>query len=134
MRAWTLAVKRSLSQAALLSSIAIVVAVVTGFLVGGASYLDVASDRVLRSDLAAAAPVPPHSSSNLRRRTTLAARRAGPITCCDALSPEFQRESRERWNPRRSRQRATAHRSGMRPPPPCSSSSRLTRACSRMRA
>ena len=56
MRAWTLAVKRSLSQAALLSSIAIVVAVVTGFLVGGASYLDVASDRVLRSDLAAAAP------------------------------------------------------------------------------
>gem|GEM_PF-2113557 len=32
------------------------VAVVTGFLVGGASYLDVASDRVLRSDLAAAAP------------------------------------------------------------------------------
>ena len=52
----SLAVKRSLSQAALLSSIAIVVAVITGFLVGGAGYLDLASNRVLRSDLAAAPP------------------------------------------------------------------------------
>ncbi len=56
MRARTLAVKRSLSQAALLSSIAVVVGVVTGFLVGGAGFLDLAGDRVLRSDLAAAAP------------------------------------------------------------------------------
>ncbi|MHC5797613.1 hypothetical protein ACVXZ4_15805 [Lacisediminihabitans sp. FW035] len=56
MRAWVLAAKRSLSQAALLSSIAIVVAVITGFLVGGANYLDLASARVLRSDLVTVAP------------------------------------------------------------------------------
>lgn len=56
MRARSLAMKRSLSQAALLSSIAIVVAVITGFLVVGAGYLDLASTRVLRVALADAAP------------------------------------------------------------------------------
>lgn len=100
MRAWTLAVKRSLSQGAPLSSIAIVVAVVTGFLMGGASYLDVASDRVLRSDLAG---VPAQMTRTLespartatrdlagggqRRRSNRTARRTDGPTTTNARAP-----------------------------------------------
>ena len=76
MQAWTLAAKRSLSQAALLSSIAIVVSVVTGFLVGGASYLDVASDRVPRSDLAG---VPARITRTLESPALTATRDGTPL-------------------------------------------------------
>lgn len=76
MRARTLDVKRSLSQAALLSSIAIVVAIVTGFPVVGASYLDVASDRVLRSDLAG---VPAQITRTLESPALTATRDGTPL-------------------------------------------------------
>ena len=56
MSAWQLSVKRALSQLPLLLSVTAVVALITGFLIGGTGYLQLATTTVAQSQLAAVAP------------------------------------------------------------------------------